>query len=181
MHVFWKKGYDSTSIADLTAAIGIKPPSLYAAFGNKESLFLKVLERYGEGPASYVTQALEAPTAREVAARRLYGAIDVMSDSSRPLGCLVVQALAKSGDATNPLNKILAKICSAYDNAFIARFKRAKKEGDLPKDANPAVLARYITILSQGISIQAASGASRSDLRLVVDLAMRQWPGGPGQ
>ena len=176
MHVFWRKGYDATSISDLTEAMGINPPSLYAAFGNKESLFVRVLERYGEGPASYVMQALSAPTAREVAEQRLYGAVDAMCDSTRPLGCLAVQAAARCGDATSSVGRKLIAFCDGSHRAFTERFKRAKAEGDLPKDADPAALARYISTVAQGISIQAASGASRAELRRVVEMALRQWP-----
>ena len=176
MHVFWRKGYDATSVSDLTEAMGINPPSLYAAFGNKESLFVRVLERYGEGPASYVMQALSAPTAREVAEQRLYGAVDAMCDSTRPPGCLAVQAAARCGDATSPIGRKLITFCDGSRQAFVERFKRAKAEGDLPKDADPATLARYISTVAQGISIQAASGASRAELRRVVEMALRQWP-----
>jgi len=176
MHVFWRKGYDATSISDLTEAMGINPPSLYSAFGNKESLFLRVLERYGEGPASYVMRALSAPTAREVAEQRLYGAVDAMCNSTRPLGCLAVQAAARCGDATSSVGRKLIAFCDGSHLAFMERFKRAKAEGDLPKDADPAALARYVSTVAQGISIQATSGASRAELRRVVDIALRQWP-----
>ncbi len=176
MHVFWQKGYDAASMADLTAAMGINPPSLYAAFGNKESLFLRVLERYAEGHASYVLRALAAPTARAVAEQRLYGAVDAMCDAKRPFGCLAVQAAARCGDGTSPIGRKVAAFCEGSHRAFVARFKRAKAEGDLPKDADPATLARYISTVAQGISIQAASGTKRAELRRVVELALRQWP-----
>lgn len=176
MNVFWQKGYDAASISDLTKAMGINPPSLYAAFGNKESLFFRVLGRYEEGPASFVTKALAAPTAREVAERRLYGAVDAMRDSTRPLGCLVVQAAARCGDAADPIGRKLSTFCDVARQAFVQRFKRAKAEGDLPKSAEPAALARYLDVVGQGLSIQAASGASRAELRRVVAIALRQWP-----
>jgi len=176
MHVFWRKGYDATSISDLTEAMGINPPSLYAAFGNKESLFFRVLDRYAEGPASFVAKALAAPTAREVAERRLYGAIDAMEDSKRPLGCLVVQAAARCADAKDPIGRKLSSFCEMAHQAFVQRFKRAKAEGDLPKSADPAALARYLNTVGQGISIQAASGATRAELRKVIAIALQQWP-----
>ncbi len=176
MLVFWEKGFDAASMADLTRAMGINPPSLYAVFGNKESLFLRVLQKYGEGPASYVMQALAAPTAREVAERRLYGAVDAMCDRSHPLGCLAVQAAARCGDASSSLGRRIAAFCEGSHDAFVRRFKRARAEGDLPAEADPVALARYISTLAQGLSIQAASGTSRAGLRSVVKLAMRQWP-----
>jgi AcrR family transcriptional regulator len=178
MKVFWQKGYDSTSISDLTKAMGINPPSLYAAFGNKESLFFKILERYSEGPASFVTQALAAPTAREVAERRLYGALDAMRDSSRPPGCLVLQAAVRRGDARDSIGQKLSTFCDMAHQAFVQRFKRAKAEGDLPKSSDPVALARYLNTIGQGLSIQAANGASRAELRKVVAIALESWPFG---
>ncbi|RYD84074.1 MAG: TetR/AcrR family transcriptional regulator, partial [Verrucomicrobiaceae bacterium] len=168
MHVFWRKGYDATSISDLTEAMQINPPSLYSAFGNKESLFLRVLERYGEGPASFVREALAAPTVREVAEKRLYGLVDSLCDTKRPPGCLAVQATAKCGDASSPMGQKLNEFCCGSHQAFVARFTRAKAEGDLPEDANPVALSRYINAVAQGISLQAVSGATREELRQVV-------------
>ena len=176
MNVFWRKGYDATSVADLTTAMGINPPSLYAAFGNKESLFLRVLERYAEGPAAFVTKALAAPTAREVAERRLYGAVDALRDSSRPPGCLVIQAAVRGGDSTDSISGKLSSFCEMAHQAFVQRFRRAKAEGDLSKNADPVTLARYLNTVAQGIAIQAAAGATRAELRKVVAVALQPWP-----
>lgn len=176
MNVFWRKGYDGTSMTDLTEAMGINPPSLYAAFGNKESLFLRVLERYSEGPGSFVSEALAAPTAREVAERRLYGALEAMRDSSRPVGCLVVQAAARCGDSADPIGRKLSSFCDMAHQAFVQRFRRAKAEGDLPKNASPTALARYLNTVGQGIAFQAAAGASHAELKKVVAIALQQWP-----
>jgi AcrR family transcriptional regulator len=177
MNVFWQKGYDAASLTDLTEAMGINSPSLYAAFGNKEALFLRVLERYAEGPAAYVLRCLAAPTAREVAEQRLYGAVDAMCDCTHPPGCLAVQAAARSADPTTPLGKKLASFCDGAHQAFVNRFQRAQAEGDLPADADPSALARYLSVLAQGISIQAAGGASRAELRRVAEIALQKWPG----
>src|SRR5947207_13461768 len=91
LKVFWRKGYEGASLPDLTAAMGINRPSLYAAFGNKEELFRKVIARYVDGPASFVRKALEAPTARVAAERLLSGAIALVTDPRNPRGCLLVQ------------------------------------------------------------------------------------------
>lgn len=179
MEVFWRKGYDAASVSDLTAAMGINPPSLYAAFGNKESLFLRVLAHYGEGPASYSARAMEAPTAREVAARRLFGAVDAMCDPSRPPGCLAVQTAAKCGDPESVIGQTLASLFEAGHQAFVARFQRARAEGDLPRDADPVALARFINAVAQGISVQAAAGVDRSGLEGIAELALRQFPKRP--
>jgi AcrR family transcriptional regulator len=176
MRVFWRKGYQGASLSDLTEAMGINRPSLYAAFGNKEALFRKVLDRYGRGPASHVCDALEAPTAREVAGRILYGTVDLLSDPSHPPGCLSVNAILVGGKQTEAVCQEMAvRRCAAVD-ALKKRFARAKKEADLPPTADPAALALFVSTVTQGMSVHAAGGASRSALRRVADLAMEAWP-----
>jgi AcrR family transcriptional regulator len=179
MQVFWRKGYAATSVADLTAAMGINPPSLYAAFGNKEALFRKVLERYAAGPGAFVAESLSASTAREVAARRLYGALEYMGDPARPWGCLVVQMLLSGGgDAEALRRELVANGCRAQEE-LVARFERAKAEGDLPAEADAEALARFVTTLMQGLSVQVAAGVDREELRRVVDAALADWPKAP--
>ena len=176
MRVFWSKGYQGTSLLDLTEAMGINRPSLYAAFGNKEELFRKVLDRYGRGPGSHISGALEAPTAREVAATILYGTADLLSDPGHPPGCLSVNAIVVGGKQTGAVCREMAtRRCRAV-NALKNRFVRAKKEGDLPSTTDPASLALFVLTITQGMSVYAASGASRSALRQVADLAMQAFP-----
>jgi AcrR family transcriptional regulator len=176
LHVFWRKGYEGASLADLTKAMKINRPSLYAAFGNKQSLFRKVIERYAAGPAAYVREALQAPTARQVAERLLGGAIDLLSDRRNPRGCLMVHgALACSGTA-EPVRRQLALHRAASEEALRKRFLRARAEGDLPAGSNPADLARYLATVLRGMAVQAAGGASREALQRVVTMALRAWP-----
>src|SRR6266852_3492764 len=99
--VFWRKGYEGTTLSDLTEAMGINRPSLYAAFGSKEGLFRKALDRYAEGPAAYVREALNEPTARAVAERLLGGAADLLTDPRHPRGCLAVQGALACGEAAD--------------------------------------------------------------------------------
>jgi AcrR family transcriptional regulator len=176
MRVFWRNGFQGTSLSDLTKAMRINRPSLYAAFGNKEELFRKVLDRYGRGPASHISDALQAPTAREVAASILYGTADLLSDLGHPPGCLSVNAIVVGGKQTEAVcREMAARRCTAVD-ALKKRFARAKKEGDLPSAADPGSLALFVLTITQGMSVYAASGASRSALRQVADLAMQAWP-----
>src|SRR5215469_12846659 len=98
LEVFWRKGYEGATLSDLTGAMGINRPSLYAAFGNKEALFRKALDRYIEGPAQYVAAALERRTAREVALALLEGLIQLLTDPHYPGGCLIVQCALTCGD-----------------------------------------------------------------------------------
>ena len=108
MRVFWEKGYEGTSLTDLTEAMGINRPSLYSAFGDKEALFRRTMERYAEGPAVYLQAALEEPTARAVAKALFYGAVNLLGDMRNPRGCLSVAVLA-SGDNAEPVQKALVE------------------------------------------------------------------------
>src|SRR5213083_579727 len=99
MHVFWAKGYEGASLSDLTRAMRINRPSLYAAFGNKEQLFRKVLDRYVDGPLAYFGKALTAPNARDVIEQIFFGAARMASDPRLPAGCLMVQGALAVGDA----------------------------------------------------------------------------------
>src|SRR5580704_14971210 len=108
MHLFWRKGFLGTSLSDLTEAMGINRPSLYAAFGNKEALFRKVVDRYSQGPAGYAEEALEEPTARGVVERFLRGAVDL--NTTHPLspgGCLMVQSALACGAEAEPIRREL--------------------------------------------------------------------------
>src|SRR5204862_1923297 len=91
LKVFWRKGYEGATLADLTRAMGINRPSLYAAFGNKEELFRKALDRYAEGPACHVRESLSEPTARKVVEKLWYGSVNLLTDPKHPHGCLAVQ------------------------------------------------------------------------------------------
>jgi len=176
LHVFWERGYEGASIADLTGAMGINPPSLYAAFGNKESLFREALDRYEARRDEIMADAFAAPTVREAMTRLLEGTADRLSDKSKPKGCLYVSgALAGSEECAGVKHELAAR--RAGGEALIReRLKRAKREGDLPKDADPAALARYIATVLQGMSVQAAGGATRKELRGIAGMALRAWP-----
>jgi AcrR family transcriptional regulator len=176
LQVFWRKGYEGTSLSDLTKAMGINRPSLYAAFGNKEALFRKALDRYAEGPAAYTRKALDEPTARAVVERLLRGVLDLLTDQCTPQGCLAVQGALACGDAADAIRQELISRRVAGEAALRQRLERAIADGDLPADANPADLARYVTTVSQGMAVQAAGGASREELQRVVEMALRAWP-----
>ena len=175
MRVFWQKGFEGASLTDLTEAMGINRPSLYAAFGNKEKLFRLAMDRYGRGPASHVCAALLAPTAREVAEQCIVGTADLLGDPNHPPGCLGVNAFVAGGDEA--VRAEMAARRFAAIEALRKRFVRARKEGDLPVDADPAALALYISTVTQGMSVLAVSGAKRADLQRVARLAMQAWPG----
>lgn len=176
LQVFWKKGYQGASLSDLTKAMGINRPSLYAAFGDKKALFRRALDRYADGPSAYVREALKQPTARAVVERLLNGAAELLSDPRNPQGCLMVQGALSSGEAADPIRQELIARRAKGEAAIRKRLQRAKSEGDLPPDSVPADLARYLVIVIRGMAVQAAGGASRRALRRVVQMAMRAWP-----
>lgn len=175
LEVFWRQGYEGTSLSDLTAALGINRPSLYAAFGNKEELFRKAVERYSSGPAGYVGEALAAPTAREVAEALLLGTVKMLTDPEIPSGCFLVQAALCSSPEAACVRDALAESRNRGLAAIRERFVRAAAEGDLPAGVKPADLARFIATVMHGLSVQAAGGATRAELKRVAEMALRAW------
>ena len=174
--IFWRKGYEGASLPELTKAMGINRPSLYAAFGNKEALFRKTLDRYAAGPAAYIRESLGEPSARAVFERLLRGAADSLTDPRYPPGCLMVHGALKCAGAFDAVRKELASRRAGAEAAIRQRFEQAKRQGDWPTAMNPADLARYITTIIQGMAVQAAGGASRRELRRVAEVAIRAWP-----
>lgn len=174
--LFWRKGYLGTSLTDLTEAMGINRPSLYAAFGNKETLFRKVLDRYRDRQTAYLREALEEPAAYRAIERMMQGVVDLVTDPSNPSSCLFTQSLLVCADPDDPLHQELAERQAAGELAIRDRFERAVSEGDLPPDADPAVLARFVVTVNFGLSVQAASGASRAELLQIVQTALQACP-----
>ena len=166
MHVFWAKGYEGAALSDLTQAMRINRPSLYAAFGNKEQLFRKVLDRYASGPLAYFGQALEAPKARDVVEQILFGAARMASDPRLPAGCLMVQGALACGDSAGSVQKETTARRAASEIALRRRFQRAKREGDLPRNADPGELASYVmTVLRNGRQGAGARRINYDELR----------------
>ena len=174
--LFWRHGYEGTSLAALTEAMGINVPSLYAAFGNKEELFKKVLDRYIQRPASYLPNSLKESTARAVVEKLFRGAIDMVMSPRHPDGCLLVQGALASGPMGESVTQELTRRRAGAETALRGRFERAVAEGDLPLDADPAGLARYIITVLWGMSVQASGGATRAQLRETGQMALRAWP-----
>ena len=173
LQMFWRKGYLGTSLTDLTEAMGINRPSLYATFGNKETLFRKVLDRYSDRQRAYLREALEEPTARRVIERMMYGVVDLVTNPCNPSRCLFALSMLSCGDPDDPLHKELAERRVLGEIAIRDRFERALSEGDLPSDTDPATLARFVVTVNFGMSVQAASGASRAQLLEVVQTALQ--------
>lgn len=175
LRVFWEKGYESASLTDLTEAMGITRPSLYAAFGNKEELFKRALDLYETEKLAYVRNALDAPTARGVAERLLNGTIDnVTSDCP---GCLGVIASVSCRSPNSPIQKDVRALAQTTRSAMIDRMQRAIDEGDFTVEVDAEAMTQYLMAVLQGLSVQASAGSSRQQLRQVADAALAVWPG----
>lgn len=174
LQVFLAKGYDGASIAELTAAMGINPPSLYATFGDKRGLFDRVMDRYAGRRSPLLVDALAQPTAQEVVSRLVHSYADGLTDPAWPPGCLYVQAALSCSDSARPVRDELVVRRLAIEPELQERFERAHQEGDLAASVDAADLARYCATLLQGMAIQAASGVSREDLHALADLVVRQ-------
>ncbi|MDQ1023867.1 AcrR family transcriptional regulator [Streptomyces umbrinus] len=176
IRVFWEQGYEGASLTDLTNAMGITRTSMYAAFGNKEDLFRKALERYTEGPASYGARALQEPTARQVAIVFLNGSVRATTRPGCPTGCLGVQGSLAAGDTGSNARDALITWRNEHTSLLRDRFRRAVDEGDLPPDTDPELLAHYLMTVANGIAVQAVGGTTRERLQRVADMALRSWP-----
>jgi AcrR family transcriptional regulator len=176
LRIFWTKGYEGTSLNDLTEAMGITRPSLYAAFGNKESLFRKALDLYEREKLEYIGRALNEPTARGVAEVLLRGAVDNASSTNEPRGCLGVITSVACGEEGQSIREDVLERGKIAKRALIERFERAKKEGDLPADVEVESLTNLLYAIVQGVCIQAGSGATRSELNRLVDTGLAMWP-----
>jgi len=177
LRVFWSKGYEGASLSDLTEAMGITRPSLYAAFGNKEALFRKALDLYEREKLAYIGEALAAPTSRAVAERLLYGALEMQTSECEPKGCLrVISSVACGAEAESIRSEVLKRRASSQA-ALKQRMERAKAEGDLPAHIDGEGLANYLGAILQGMAVQAGSGAGPEQLRTLVETSLAMWPG----
>ena len=177
LRVFWSRGFEGTSLSDLTEAMGINRPSLYAAFGNKEALFRKALDLYESERSAFMQDALAAPTARAVAERFLQGATAFHGEGDGPKGCLLVSHSVACGPEAEGVRIDVALRQSRMEAALMERFKRAKADRDLPDSIEPDGLARLLLAIVQGMAVQAGSGAPRADLERLADATLAIWPG----
>jgi AcrR family transcriptional regulator len=174
--VFWRNGYEAASMAELTSAMGITKPSLYAAFGNKEALFHKALDLYEREKLAYMTSALEAPTAREVAERLFRGALQMQMSTCDPKGCLGVISSATCGAEAEPIKAEVVKRRASSEAALIKRFEQAQAAGEFPDGMTPQALTRFLYAIMQGLAIQGGSGATCTELCQLVETSMAVWP-----
>jgi len=176
LRLFWSKGYEGTSLSDLTEAMGITRPSLYAAFGNKEQLFRQALDLYEREKMAYVGQALEQPTARAVAKWLLEGALATISGECEPRGCLGVISSTACGSEAECIREEVLKRSRVVHEACVDRMQRAIDEGDFTGPANAEAITKYLMAVLQGMSVQAGAGSTRQELEGVVETTLAMWP-----
>ena len=174
--VFWERGYETTSIAELTSAMGIRPPSLYAAFGDKRALFAEAVARYQAERLPVIEDALALPTAREAVARLLHVHADLYTDPERPRGCLIISAAVNVGD--DAVRDLLREGREATRAALADRIAADVRAGLLPEGTDAAALGAYYAAVGQGMAALARDGADRAVLHAIADTAMKAWPNG---
>ena len=175
MEVFWRKGFEAASLADLTEAMGINPPSLYAAFGDKERLFLEALERY-EAKRGDSCPYAEELTAEGAIRRLLTYLAEDLTSSTHPRGCMMVMATATSTGSSPEMQAALAKRRAESRTAFRERLEQGMKDGELARGTDVAGLADFYLTIITGMALQARDGASRKSLMATVETAMGAWP-----
>jgi len=181
LRVFWEKGYEGTSLADLTAAMGINKPSLYATFGDKAALFRKVVDHYMRQQSGLWNDAFHLPTAKGSIARILASVADALTNGKNPHGCLLVQAALSCGKDADCIKEELATKRAESGTLMRTRLLRAQAEGEIPRNVDVAALSRFFSTILRGMSVEASGGATRAQLQTVIDLAMKAWPGSAKQ
>ncbi|MDA8371423.1 MAG: TetR/AcrR family transcriptional regulator [Nocardiopsaceae bacterium] len=177
--LFWEHGYEATSIAELTRVMGVKPPSLYAAFGDKKALFEEVVHNYGRSPAGMFAAAAleEEPTAYRALARILREAAAIYPDPAHPAGCLVISAATNVTPQDAEVRAFLRDLRNTNLAGLEARLRTAREDGELPVDTDTHALAGYFATVIQGMSQRARDGAQSGELAKVAELALAAWPG----
>ena len=172
LRLFWKHGYEGVSISLLSREIGINTPSLYAAFGNKEALFLAAVKHYAAINGNFYHEACAKKTAKEVARHILESEVKLVTMPDYPQGCLMIQGALVTSPESEPIRKMMAEMRATAEQWMAQRFRQAKMEGDLPESADAEILACFLMTLNSGIAVQAKSGVSQTKLLVLVDLSL---------
>jgi len=176
MRTFWANGYETTSIADLTGAMGVNAPAIYSAFGNKESLFREAMTLYRGDPEVEAQAIRNAPSSRKAARMILNWAIDLFTSDDTPKGCFVATSLATGSEANAPLRIEGVKIRADVERHLKARIICDVNAGDLPSQTDADALAAMVVCTVQGFSTLARDGATPAKLRTVADTILKVWP-----
>lgn len=173
MRLFWERGYEGTSMADLFQAMGIHPSSIYAAFGDKQELFALAAQRYADVPAQYMTRALEQPTFRGFLLAAFDNTVEFLAAKDHPSSCFTLTGAISCGTDTESAKVLMREMRLQNEAAIKARLLRARKAGELPKEENVDDYTRYLSSLLSGLAIQAANGSSRAELKRTAEVALK--------
>jgi AcrR family transcriptional regulator len=179
MLAFWRHGYETTSIAELTSAMGITPPSLYTAFGDKKRLFLEAVQLYAGDQQAMARSVANAPSAYQAAKDMLIGAAKAFTAQATPSGCLLASATASGSAASADVQRAVADMRQAIAAMLRSRIECDIESGALPDRTDAAALASLVIAVIQGMSVLARDGANRAALLCVVDAMLAGWPGDP--
>ncbi len=175
MRVFWEKGFAGASMSDLTAAMGIASPSLYAAFGSKEDLYRAAIEHYVALHRGFVESALALPTARESVEALLRNAVAAYSRCDAPSGCMVMQTAVDSGDLSPELAASLCELRATIQEIVAARLRKGVEAGDVAAGTDIRAVAAFYATVNKGLSLSARGGAGADELNSVITSAMAAW------
>jgi AcrR family transcriptional regulator len=173
MRLFWDRGFEGTSMADLSQAMGIHPSSIYAAFGDKQALFALAAKRYAAVPAQYMVKALEQPTLRGFILAAFDNTVEFLGSREHPSSCFTLTAAISCGRDTEPAKALMREMRLQNEAAIKVRLLRARKAGEFPKHEDVGDYTRYLSSLLSGLAIQAANGSTRAELKRTANLALR--------
>jgi AcrR family transcriptional regulator len=173
MKAFWERGYEGTSIADLTEVMGLNPPSIYAAFGDKKTLFQLAAKRYAEGPAQYQAKALRKPTLGGVIRALFRNTVEFLTDPEHPSGCMTLTGAMACSVEADSAKEFMAEIRRQNEAALRVRLQQARESGELATEVNIDDYARYLSTLLGGLAIQSANGVSRAEMKRIADIAVQ--------
>ena len=173
MLLFWERGYEGTSMADLTRAMGLNPPSIYAAFGDKYALFELAVKRYLEMRAQYAGKALEEPTLEKVVRALFDSTVAFLTKPGHPARCMTLSGAVGCSEDASPARDLMTEIRKQNQVALRQRLLKARKTGELSKNINVDDYTRYLSSLLAGLSIQAANGSTKAELQRTAQIALR--------
>ncbi|AME27330.1 TetR/AcrR family transcriptional regulator [Burkholderia sp. PAMC 26561] len=176
MLTFWRHGYETTSIADLTAAMGVSAPSIYTAFGDKKQLFLEAVRAYAGDQTVMARAIYDAPTSLEAARELISNAVTVYTGETTPKGCLLASATASGSAASADVQRVVADVRRGVQRSLQERIERDVAEGMLPPTTDAVGLSGMALALMQGMSVLARDGAPRASLLAIAKTALRAWP-----
>ncbi len=173
MRLFWERGYEGTSMADLSQAMGIHPSSIYAAFGDKQELFALAAKRYADVPAQYMVKALEQPTFQGFILAAFDNTVEFLGSKEHPSSCFTLTGAISCGTDTESAKLLMREMRLQNESAIKDRLLRARKAGEFPKGENIDDYTRYLSSLLSGLAIQAANGSTRAELKRTAEVALR--------